>query len=259
MFNSIHPIPAFLDNYIWAITNQQNNELAVVDPGDPAPVIQYAEQHGLTLSHILITHHHKDHTGGLPELQRYSQPRVIGPRSSQIQGITKPVADADTFELFGVELTVIEVPGHTLDHIAFATVNCGRPLVFCGDTLFAGGCGRLFEGHPQMMSESLNKLSSLDGATEVYCTHEYTLANLAFATAADPANEKLRARLAVEQEKRELGHPTLPSTIQLERETNPFLRCENADIIQVLRQRSVTSLETPAEVFGALRSWKDNF
>ena len=107
MFNSIHPIPAFLDNYIWAITNQQNSELAVVDPGDPAPVIQYAEQHGLTLSHILITHHHKDHTGGLPELQRYSQPRVIGPRSSQIQGVTEPVADADRFELFGVELTVI--------------------------------------------------------------------------------------------------------------------------------------------------------
>ena len=168
MFNSIHPIPAFLDNYIWAITNQQNSELAVVDPGDPAPVIQYAEQHGLTLSHILITHHHKDHTGGLPELQRYSQPRVIGPRSSQIQGITEPVADADKFELFGVELTVIEVPGHTLDHIAFAAVNCVRPLVFCGDTLFAGGCGRLFEGHPQMMSESLNKLSSLDGACLLY-------------------------------------------------------------------------------------------
>ena len=259
MFNSIHPIPAFFDNYIWAITNQHNTELAVVDPGNPAPVIQYAEQHGLKLTQILITHHHKDHTGGLPELHRYSHPRVIGPRSSQIQGITDTVADADTFELFGVELTVIEVPGHTLDHIAFAAVNCVRPLLFCGDALFAGGCGRLFEGHPQMMSESLSKLSSLDGDTEVYCADEYTLANLAFATAAEPNNERLRARLALEQKKRELGRPTLPSTIQLELETNPFLRCEDANIIKVLRQRAATSLDKPAEVFGALRSWKDNF
>ncbi|HBW82892.1 MAG: hydroxyacylglutathione hydrolase [Gammaproteobacteria bacterium] len=259
MFNSIHPIPALQDNYIWAITNQQGTELAVVDPGDPAPVIQLAEQLGLRLSHILITHHHKDHTGGLASLEKYSRPKVIGPRSNKIRGITEYVADGDTFHLFGVELTVIGVPGHTLDHIAFAAMNCTKPVLFCGDTLFAGGCGRLFEGHPQMMSESLSKLSSLDDHTKVYCTHEYTLSNLAFATAANPNNKMLRARLAAEQEKRNLGRPTLPSTIRLELDTNPFLRCKDVDIIEVLKKRTEVPLETPVEVFGALRSWKDNF
>ena len=259
MFNSIHPIPALQDNYIWAITSQAGTELAVVDPGDPLPVIQLAEKLKLNLSHILITHHHKDHTGGLPALGKYSRPKVIGPRSSQIQGITEYVSDGDTFRLFDVELTVIEVPGHTLDHIAFAAIDCIKPVVFCGDTLFAGGCGRLFEGHPQMMSESLSKLSNLDEQTEVYCTHEYTLSNLAFATAANPNNETLKARLAVEQKKRDLGKPTLPSTIQLELDTNPFLRCEDEDIIKVLQERTKAPLETPVQVFGALRSWKDNF
>ena len=259
MIKRIHPLPAFQDNYIWAITNADETELAVVDPGDPAPVIAYAQANKLKLTHIPITHHHADHTGGLAKLTEVYAPVVYGPESSNISGITNFVSENDEITLFGVNFSILEVPGHTLDHIAYVSEETVPPTLFCGDTLFAAGCGRLFEGTPAMMSESLAKLTALDSQTAVYCTHEYTMANLKFAMAADGQNEALQTRLNNEQAKRDSAQPTLPSSIGLELATNPFLRCEDQQIIEGLRRQTEAALDTPVAVFAALRSWKDNF
>ncbi|MCY4264934.1 MAG: hydroxyacylglutathione hydrolase [Gammaproteobacteria bacterium] len=290
MISHIHPIPAFTDNYIWAIHKADSENLAVVDPGDPCPVIDYIQKQGLTLSHILITHHHPDHVGGLPKLIEAYSPIVYGPQPSNIAGITQYLHKGDCIDLFGTQFEIIEVPGHTLDHIAYyrasrqekeaevqgrhiAQMACentsdkienksggiSTPLLFCGDTLFAAGCGRLFEGTPQMMLSSLDKLGKLDPNTAVYCTHEYTLANLKFALEADGDNPQLQRRVSNEQAKRETGKPTLPSSLALELATNPFLRYQQPEIIR--RVSAVTGLKStdPVDVFAALRSWKDNF
>lgn len=259
MFKRIHPIPAFQDNYIWAIVSAGENEFAVVDPGDPTPVVEYAQSHGLNLTHILVTHHHPDHTGGLASLAEKYDPIIFGPRPSHIKGITDYVADADTIELFGASFSVLEVPGHTLDHIAYYSDDTVPPTLFCGDTLFAGGCGRLFEGTPAMMFESLSRLTALTDNTAVYCTHEYTMANLKFAAAVDAHNATLQSRIIAEQAKRDQAQPTLPSNIGLERATNPFLRCDDAQIIKQLKSQGSTALDSSVDVFAALRAWKDNF
>lgn len=259
MLKRVHPIPAFQDNYIWAIVSADENEFAVVDPGDPAPVLEYAKNHDLELTHILVTHHHPDHTGGLTSLAAKYKPTIFGPRPSNIKGITDYVAEGDTIELFGTRFAVLEVPGHTLDHIAYFSDDTAPPTLFCGDTLFAAGCGRLFEGSPAMMFESLAKLSALASNTAVYCTHEYTMANLKFAAAADPNNTELQTRINTEQAKRDQTQPTLPSTIGLELATNPFLRCDDGQIIEQLKRQNSSTLHTPIEVFAALRAWKDNF
>ena len=259
MISKIHPIPAFTDNYIWAIHSSESKELAVVDPGDAEPVLEYLAAHQLTLSHILITHHHPDHTGGLKQLIQESNPIVFGPEPSNIKGVSNYLHEGDGFELFDREFEILEVPGHTLDHIAYFSDDESHPLVFCGDTLFAAGCGRLFEGTPEMMLHSLDKLRKLKADTAVYCTHEYTMANLKFAIAADGDNNDLLQRAILEQAKREADKPTLPSTISLELATNPFLRCDSDGVIKrVATQQGVTS-ENEAEVFAALRQWKDNF
>ena len=261
MIDSVIPIPAFSDNYIWAISSSSGSRVCVVDPGDAAPVIRFLNARGQTLSDIFITHHHSDHTGGLPELAAKYSPRVIGPGDSNIKGITHYAADGEQIELFGSTFAIMAVPGHTLDHIAF--YNSGSavrpPILFCGDTLFAAGCGRLFEGTPQQMHTSLAKLASLPQNTEVYCTHEYTLANLRFALAADPANELLQERLVAEQLKREQARPTLPSSIKLELETNPFLRCHNPALVRSATAASSKNLASEVDVFAALRAWKDRF
>lgn len=259
MISNIHPIPAFSDNYIWALSEAGSNQACVVDPGDATPVINYLEDNELTLSDILITHHHADHTGGLRELIARYSPRVYGPEPSNINGISQFVHEGDQVELFGHKFVVIEVPGHTLDHIAYYCDQEQPPLLFCGDTLFAGGCGRLFEGTPQLMNQSLAKLGALKAETSVYCTHEYTMANLKFAQAADPANAVLLDRIHKEQQKRDSGVPTLPSSVQLELDTNPFLRCHEPALVQTAEQRLGHTPQNEVEVFAAIRGWKDNF
>jgi hydroxyacylglutathione hydrolase len=261
MIETIHPIPAFTDNYIWAITEKGSNKACVVDPGDAAPVIEYLAREGLILSDILITHHHLDHTGGIRQLCNKYSPRVFGPESSNIEGITDFVVEGDCVELFGQSFSVLEIPGHTLDHIAFFSADQDQPtpILFCGDTLFAAGCGRLFEGSPAMMCSSLKKLSSLDTNTKVYCTHEYTLANLQFALAAEPDNDALLKRNQFELVKRNKGLPTLPSSIELEIATNPFIRCDKETLVTTARNRLGREPEDETEVFSTLRAWKDTF
>lgn len=259
MISRIHPLPAFRDNYIWTLINSNGESACVVDPGDPEPVIKYLAANGLRLTDILITHHHFDHTGGLAALIGKFQPRVSGPAG--IDGIDRILTEGDRLEVFDVCFEVLEVPGHTLDHIAYFHDGShhDRSILFCGDTLFAAGCGRLFEGVPAQMLDSLGKLAALPAETAVYCAHEYTLANLAFAAAADPANPDLHERIQVEQGKRDYGRPTLPSSIGLELATNPFLRCGRPE----LAERAALRLGRPAtdetEVFASIRKWKDQF
>lgn len=259
MISEIFPIPAFTDNYIWAIHDANSNDFAVVDPGDPDPVIAYATKKGLRLSHILITHHHADHTGGLKELISHYQPHVIGPEPSGIPGIDQFAHEGDCFELFGHRWEVYEVPGHTLDHIAYYSKTSSPEILFCGDTLFAAGCGRLFEGSAEMMSHSLSKFANLPSTTSVYCTHEYTMANLQFALAVESDNAALQRRFRDEQAKRDSQQATLPSSIALELSTNPFLRCDQDGVIKSVSQHSGKQLQDKIETFAALRSWKDNF
>lgn len=254
----IEPIPAFSDNYIWLLFDTDTREAAVVDPGDAAPVIETLRRRELKLSTVLITHHHFDHVGGLPGLIDAFSPLVYGPRNPAIEGIDRRLAAGDTLEVLGVEFEVLEVPGHTLDHIAYYHGG-QQPMVFCGDTLFAGGCGRLFEGDPPTMLRSLSALAALPAETRVYCAHEYTVANLNFARAAEPGNDALRRRLADAEATRQRGEPTVPSELGLELATNPFLRSEEGALKENLREQGRLRGESPEEVFAAVRSWKDNF
>lgn len=261
MISTIHPIPAFTDNYIWAASEADSQLVCVVDPGDAQPVIEYLESNDLQLSDILITHHHPDHTGGIQELASRYSCRVVGPSSSGIKGINEFASTGDSVTLFGQNFSVIEVPGHTLDHIAYYCEDENQidPILFCGDTLFAAGCGRLFEGTPEMMHKSLGKLSALPTNTKVYCTHEYTMANLQFALAADGENDALLERIEIEKAKRAAKQPTLPSSIELELATNPFLRCKEPKLQMSTRAQSGRIVNTEVEVFAALRAWKDSF
>lgn len=256
----IEPVKAFKDNYLWVFHRPGQAEAVVVDPGDAAPVQHYLTAAGLKLTAIMITHHHADHIGGVSELLKHWQVPVYGPASSRIPQVTRPLQEGEEIVLLGTRFRVLTVPGHTLEHIAyFAEQAEGGPLVFCGDTLFAGGCGRMFEGTPPMMYASLQKLANLPGNTRVYCTHEYTLSNLNFAKAVLGDSDALLRRAHDEQRKRDQDQPTLPSTMQLELATNPFLRCEDPVVLQALSQKQQIDSRDPATVFGALRRWKDNF
>lgn len=254
----IQPIEAFSDNYIWLLVEAGTNSACVVDPGDATPVIERLEKLGLTLTEILITHHHFDHVGGLATLRERYRPLVYGPENPAIEGIDHALREGDNIEVFGATFTVLEVPGHTLDHIAYFQ-DSEDPVLFCGDTLFAGGCGRLFEGNPPMMLQSLEALAALPSSTRVYCAHEYTLANLAFARAVEPDNEALAARISAAEATRARGEPTVPSDIGLELATNPFLRCTESDLIDSLASQGRLEGTSPAEVFTTVRGWKDNF
>lgn len=252
-------VPAFNDNYLWLI--HDGRHAAVVDPGDAGPVLAALDRHGLSLHAILLTHHHADHIGGVPQLlQHYAVP-VFGPAGDGIAAVTEPLVEGDTVQVPGLELTlaVLDVPGHTKGHIAY--VHAGAtPMLFCGDTLFAGGCGRIFEGTPEQMAASLDKLAALPPATRVYCAHEYTLSNLRFAAAVEPDNGALCERIDAETAKRERGEPTVPSTIGLERATNPFLRYRERGIARTLAQAGKVAAEAgPLAVFTALRLWKNTF
>jgi hydroxyacylglutathione hydrolase len=253
----IEPIKAFNDNYIWCLIDRQRQRAVVVDPGDAAPVKQFLKEQSLSLQGIIITHHHIDHIGGLEQLLRGRSVTVYGPHNPAIKAISHRLSENETVELLGYRFDVLAVPGHTLDHIAFYCEELSA--LFCGDTLFCGGCGRLFEGTPEMMLSSLNKLSALPDTTRVYCAHEYTQANLHFAEAVENNNADLQKRIRNVQLLRDKAQPSVPSTLAEEKLTNPFLRCAQADVVQSAMKRGCPANSTTAEVFATIRSWKDNF
>lgn len=247
----IIPLPAFSDNYLWLI--REGRDAAVVDPGDAAPVASYLDQHGLRLRAILLTHHHADHIGGVSRLARDDLP-VFGPADESIPAVTDPRREGDLVEIPAMQLAfrVIDVPGHTQGHIAYY----GHGALFCGDALFSAGCGRIFEGTAPQLYGSLRKLAALPDDTRVYCAHEYTLANLRFAQAAEPDNEARDRYLEACERERAAGRPTLPTTIGSEKRINPFLRCGAPGV----RAGVGSAPDAPeVEVFAALREWKNRF
>ncbi|WP_426620450.1 hydroxyacylglutathione hydrolase [Pseudomonas rustica] len=252
----ISALPAFTDNYIWLLQDHRSQRCAVVDPGDAAPVEAWLDAHpDWVLSDILITHHHHDHVGGVERLKHISGATVYGPASENIPARDVALKDNDTASVLGWDFDVYAVPGHTLGHIAYYH----HGLLFCGDTLFAAGCGRLFEGTPDQMHHSLSRLAALPEDTLVYCTHEYTLSNLKFAAAVEPTNADIAARLEKVTQQRQNGVMTLPSTLALEKLTNPFLRTGETLVKQKVDERAGAKNREPSEVFAALRAWKDKF
>ncbi|MEJ2396067.1 MAG: hydroxyacylglutathione hydrolase [Candidatus Thiodiazotropha sp.] len=252
----ITPVRAFEDNYIWMIAAPGSDIALVVDPGDETPVLEWLQAHGKRLGAILITHHHYDHTGGIPELiQAYPGIPVYGPARESIRGLTHPLKEGERVAISGCEssLQVLEVPGHTAGHIAYY----GEGALFCGDTLFAGGCGRVFDGTFEQLASSLRRIAQLPPETLIYCAHEYTLDNLGFASWVEPKSEALRQRIIQEQKQREAGLPTLPSRLALELQTNPFLRTSVPSVKGMIEKAADTSLANDTAVFTALRQWKD--
>lgn len=251
---AIKPIPAFNDNYIWILTNHENNAW-VVDPGDAAPVMEYLKQNDLSLKGILITHHHKDHTGGVNALKDNYSVEAFG---ADVQGITdKVLSEGDTVTVLDVDFTTLAIPGHTLDHVGFYSETL--KTLFCGDTLFYSGCGRIFEGTPEQMYLSLQKLAALPDETKVYPTHEYTQANLKFASAVEPDNPYILKAIHETDQIRNRNLPTLPTTISDEKCHNPFLRSHQPPVIAAATERSGKLVIDPVNVFTAIRQWKDSF
>lgn len=250
---TIIPLPAFRDNYIWALVDGAS--AVVVDPGDAAPVEAFLDARGLRLAAILVTHHHLDHVGGIDALLARARVPVYGPANEAIPHMSHPLGEGDTVPLpeLGLVLTVMEIPGHTLGHIAYHAPG----LVLCGDTLFSAGCGRLFEGSAAQLQQSLETLAALPPETKVYCTHEYTLANLAFACQVESRNPARDDHLRACQALRAQGEPTLPSTIGLERAINPFLRVDQAQVMESVGRWLGHVPADRAECFAALRAWKN--
>jgi len=265
---SVLTVPAFKDNYLWLI--HDGVHAAAVDPGDGQAILDVLRAHGLTLTAILLTHHHADHIGGVPQLlAEYSVP-VFGPRHDNIAAVTHPLGEGDRVQVPGLALalSVLDVPGHTLGHIAYvrgddesgSTGAVGEHWLFCGDTLFGAGCGRLFEGTPAQMAASLAKLAALPDDTLVYCAHEYTLSNLRFAQAAEPDNRALQMRVEADSKARGTNLPTIPSNIAIEKATNPFLRTTEPAIAgSLVAAGRLQHGASPVDVFAALREWKNVF
>jgi hydroxyacylglutathione hydrolase len=256
---AIIPIPAFSDNYIWLL--REGRHAAVVDPGDAAPVLAYLDREGLALAAIVTTHHHGDHVGGNAALLARFPVPVFGPARETIPGRTHALAEGDEITVPGLgwALRVLDIPGHTAGHIGYVGSDADGWVAFVGDTLFAGGCGRLFEGTPAQMADSLGKLAALPANTRVYCAHEYTLANLRFALAVEPGNVALQARLRRDQDQRDRGLPTVPSTLAEERATNPFLRAGEPDVFAAAQARAGRPLTDAVDAFAVIREWKNGF
>lgn len=253
---SVNPLPALKDNYIWLLQDE-HGRAAVVDPGEPEPVFNALASNALELAAILVTHHHWDHTGGIQALLERTKVPVYGPAGERtpVAGLTRALQDGDRIEVLGETYEIIEIPGHTLGHIAYY----GSGRLFSGDTLFSAGCGRVFEGQPAQMLDSLSRLASLPGSTQLYCGHEYTESNLSFASAVEPDNGDISAYLERVRSARGRGEPSLPSTLDLELRVNPFLRCREASVAKAAASHTGRELPTPAEVFAAVRGWKDHF
>jgi hydroxyacylglutathione hydrolase len=254
----LHPLTAFSDNYIWTLHDGQR--ALVVDPGEAAGVQAWLAREGLQLETILLTHHHADHTGGVDTLREATGARVIGPALEALPEPVHRVQGGDQVQALGLSWYVIDVPGHTAGHVAFFVPALdGAPLVFCGDTLFSGGCGRLFEGTPAQMLHSLRRLAELPDSTRVCCTHEYTLSNLKFARAVEPHNQALSQYQQQCEALRARQLPTLPSSIGLEKQINPFLRTQQAAVQQAAAARQPETANDEVSVFATLREWKNVF
>ncbi len=255
----IDALPAFSDNYIWLLQDAGQRRCAVVDPGDARPVLGWLAAHpGWRLSDILVTHHHADHVGGVATLKEASGATVHGPAAEAIPARDRALRDGERLEVLGLSFDVLEVPGHTAGHIAYHHADPEHPLLFCGDTLFAGGCGRLFEGTPEQMHHSLGRLAALADDTALYCAHEYTLSNLRFARLVEPENVALRARFEAVSALRERGAISVPSRLAEERATNPFLRTDVEAVRRKVDEREGARERDGSAVFAALRRWKDS-
>jgi hydroxyacylglutathione hydrolase len=258
-----HAIPAFSDNYIWLIDGSTaaadsgtgRRQVIIVDPGDAAPVYRFLDAQNLEAAAIFVTHHHYDHIDGVAALCQRMDIPVYGPRDSRIPQLSHPVDDGDQIHVNGLDFCIIATPGHTLDHITYYTPG----MLFSGDTLFAAGCGRLFEGSPAQMFTSLQRLDELPADTRVFCTHEYTLKNLQFAHDVEPDNADIRARLEQVQRLRQQGQITLPTVLAEERLTNPFLRCHEASVMAAASRFAGRTVTDAGETFKIIRFWKDSW
>lgn len=257
---NLEPLPAFNDNYIWML--RIGAQALVVDPGDAAPVLHALQARGLQLAAILVTHHHGDHCGGIAALKAQTGAPVYGTGGEAIAGIDHPLHGGERLQLMGLSVQVLAVPGHTRAHVAYwlpmDTITDSAPVLFCGDTLFSAGCGRLFEGSPAQMYQSLQTLAALPDTTRICCAHEYTLSNLRFAQAVEPDNAQITAHARHCSLLRQANHPTLPSTLGQEKLINPYLRCQHAAVRAAAQSRDARA-QSDLEVFAALRQWKNEF